>query len=237
MKKATEKRLRNPFFPAAFILAADILLLAFAAVARALRDKFPLECTFTQGVGVAEKCGADTAIAIAAVIALAAAAALAGFIFAGAALWGKEDGSVTLRVITGAVMLCLSAAAAGFSIYAVSGEKPKASQFNGFIDSSDRVIIIVEEEYSDSAAIKIYQLDNARENAYRIAALPLSELTQDGDFVSRYSISWLTDSLLSVNFSDNGAYRALTIPVETLEQSPITDNTNESAETISSAVS
>lgn len=221
MKKAIEKRFKNPFFPASFILAADILLLAFAAVARALRDKFTLVCSYTQEMGITEKCGADTAIAVAAVVALAAAAALAGYIFAGAALWGKEDNSVAFRITTGAVMLCLSAAAASFSIYAVRGEQPRECEYNGFIDSNERVVVIVEEEYSKTSVLKIYRLDSNHEKAYRLAALQLTERTQDGDFVSRYSISWISENLLSVTFTDNGAYRALSIPAEIPE---VTDN-------------
>lgn len=212
MNNSKKKRLKNPFYPASFILAADILLLVFAAVTRALRDKFALVCTYVQGDGITEKCGADTAIAIAAVAALAAAAALAGFIFAGAALWGRDDGSTVFRVATGIVMLGLSVAAAGFSIYAVRGEQPSESEYSGFIDGKGRVVIIVEEEYSESALLKVYRLDSEQEQAYRLAALPLSERTENSDFDSRYSLSWVTETLLSLNFTDNGAYRSLSIP-------------------------
>ena len=218
MKKSVSKRLKNPFFPAAFIMAADILLLAAAAVLRALRGSFTTAYTYAEGAGITESCGADTAIMIAAVTALAVTAALAGFIFAGAALWGGEDGSAALRVITGAVMLCLSAAAAGFAVYAVRGEQPAESEYSGFIDGRGRVVIIVEEEYREGNMLKVYRLDGEQENAYRLTALSLKERTQDSDFDSRYHLSWLSDGLLTLDFTDGGAYRTLTIPAQIPEE-------------------
>lgn len=214
MKRSVSKRLKNPFFPAAFIMAADILLLLFAAVVRALRDKFPPVCTYADGVGISEKCGADTAIMIAAVVGLAAAAALAGFIFAGAALWGREDGSTGLRVVTGAVMLGLSAAAACFSMYVVRGEQPSASEYSGFIDGRGHVVIIVEEEYSKENILKVYLLDDEQNEAFRLTALPLMERTQGSDFDSRYNLSWITEEVLTLGFVDGGAYRSLSIPAK-----------------------
>ena len=204
MKKSVSKRLKNPFFPAAFIMAADILLLVAAAVLRALRGGFTTAFAYAEGAGITESCGADTAIMIAAVIALAA----------GAALWGREDGSAALRVITGAVMLCLSAAAAGFAVYAVRGEQPAESEYSGFIDGRGRVVIIVEEEYREGNMLKVYRLDGEQENAYRLTALSLKERTQEGDFDSRYHLSWLSDGLLTLTFTDGGAYRSLTIPAQ-----------------------
>lgn len=219
MKKSVSKRLKNPFFPAAFIMAADILLLIAAAVLHELRDRFTTVYTYAEGAGITESCGADTAIMAAAVTALVAAAALAGYIFAGAALWGREDGSTWLRVATGAVMLCISAAAAGFAVYAVRGEQPSASEYSGFIDGRGRVVVIVEEEYREGGMVKVYRLDSEQESAYRLAALSLKERTQDGDFDGRYHLSWLSDGLLTLTFTDGGAYRALTIPAEIPEDS------------------
>lgn len=201
--------IKNPKIAAGIILIIDTLMLAVGLV---LSNVHP-ETTYTfiseNGSGIDVEHSRPLAFfGVIAAAALGVVCVLTAFIIAGAVAKKRRAAQ-----LVGAVLLViLSLAMLGAAAVTAVGIPAKKSTFSSLSDESYTVIIEEEQPYYGTGKVYFFMMSAEAESGTELKLLASTDISEysaaDDD---RYSISWISDDILMIAFSDGGNYRTLQI--------------------------
>lgn len=204
------KLIRRPMLAAGIAIAADILILAVAAVLNAVRSQVPAEYYFTVERRITASHPFEYFGIVAAVV-IVIAAAMSALILINALTNSAESKKTAPRVAGAVTLLIFSAAAALVSWLIVSGQKPIDEKYYYFTND-ELYIVMQEEKYSDSyGVLKLFSTPESEGEATLLASTDISSF---GENEEHYTLEWLSETAIGVRFADGLKYRSLQIPIE-----------------------
>ena len=197
---------KNPLPPIMALMAVNAVALVLAAVLRNIADKTAVY-SIEEGGTLVTATAADRFGGIIMAVLLVLAAGITAFIIIGCVVRANKDGVFPAGGIV--VALFLLAVSVGIIIFAVnfaSGEKPKSVSSIGYEDDLGRHILISEEEYRSHNRLKVYAVHDDY-SADLVAGVELLTLSDDLD--SRYKLSAMGDTNITLEFADGNSDRTI----------------------------
>ena len=204
------KILRKPQVAFSVAIAADILMLVAAVVLDAVRDKFPIEYTFTVESIAVNASDPYSFFGIIAALVLVLVVVMSAFIMIGGYI--SEGKKKAPRIIGGIALLVMSVGLILFSFLVVRGRQPDSIEYIAYTDDTLRIVVAEEKYDEDFGAVKFFKVDENSGSAELLASTDIS-MFANGD-TERYSFAWETNTTLKVVFYDVNSSRVLLMPIE-----------------------
>ncbi len=206
------KFLNNTRLSAGIAIAADFLALIAGIVLNALRSSVPSDYTYTDNGSTYEITVSHQLDVFALIFAvmLIIAAAMSAVMLIGAVTKHRDTKKGIPTIIGAAVLLVVSAAVILFSYFFSHGEAPSRTQQYSFTDEENQLVLL-EEQYNGYGMLRIFLAFAESGEAELLVSTDIAELSESPE---RYEISWVSDTTLTVSFTDKNKSRMLQINVE-----------------------
>ncbi len=119
----------------------------------------------------------------------------------------------TPTILGAAGLLLVSLAMIGSSAYMVLGSPVRSERYFSYTDDSLRLIAEESDPYFGKGTVSFY-LTSGTEESGKAVLLAKTDISEYSDSEDRYSISWISDDVLRIDFPDGARYRNLTITLD-----------------------
>lgn len=192
--------LKKPWIFAGAALLLDTDMLAVGMILSGMRPE--VEYTLTETA--VERSQPFAFFGIIAAVAVGIVCVMVAFIIAGAFLKKRRAASF----VGAAGLLAVSLVMIGVSALSALGFPPKSRNYISYSDENLRLIIEEEEQFSGNGTASFFLTDSDGSGRVElIASTDITEYSADGE--ERYTVSWITDTIMVIGFEDGGNYRTL----------------------------
>lgn len=192
--------LKKPWIFAGAALLLDTDMLAVGMILSGMRPE--VEYTLTETT--VERSQPFAFFGIIAAVAVGIVCVMVAFIIAGAFLKKRRAASF----VGAAGLLAVSLVMIGVSALTALGFPPKSRNYISYSDENLRLIIEEEEQFSGNGTALFFLTDSDGSGRVElIASTDITEYSAEGE--ERYTVSWITDTIMVIGFEDGGNYRTL----------------------------
>lgn len=213
--------LKRPWLFAGAVLGLDIAMLVTGLVLSGIR----FEVTYSLTEASVERSQPLAFFGVIAAVVLGLDCVLAAFVIAGSFL-NKRRGA---QIAGAAALLVLSLVMIGASAVMALGLPPKSRQYYSFSDKACRLIIEEDESYTGQKRVTFFMTDAAGEIG-EVEYLTSTDLRELSATAERYTVTWLSDTLMEISFNDGESYRTLKMNFDRSQYPEVTEETSETGE-------
>lgn len=192
--------LKKPWIFAGAALLLDTDMLAVGMILSGMRPE--VEYTLTETT--VERSQPFAFFGIIAAVAVGIVCVMVAFIIAGAFLKKRR----AARFVGAAGLLAVSLVMIGVSALTALGFPPKSRNYISYSDENLRLIIEEEEQFSGNGTASFFLTDSDGSGRVElIASTDITEYSAEGE--ERYTVSWITDTIMVIGFEDGVNYRTI----------------------------
>lgn len=195
--------LRKPWLFAGSALGLDIAMLVTGMVL----SRVHIEPEYTLVDNAIQRSQPLGFFGVIAAVVLGIICVLTALIIAGAFTKRKR----AVQFIGAAALLVVSLCMVGASAVTALGLPPQSRTLVSYTDEELTLLIEEERPQYGSGIVSFFMTDDGQDRIVRLASTDISEYSSDDD---RYTVSWVSDNILTVGFQDGTNYRTVQMSVD-----------------------